>query len=76
MKEVERAEYFECGGDRERRNYGIRLHMTDGAVISRENVDCDKDSIHRLIACLQNQSLDAEQLQYILEDHLAREYTV
>ncbi len=76
MKVVERADYFECGGESEGQQYGIRLYMADNVVISRENVDCNKDSIRRLIAQLQNQSLDAEQLQYILEDHLAREYTV
>lgn len=71
MGTVKKGEWYACG-----ESYGIRLRMSDGAVLTRDDVDCSPVSVERLVECLIGQQIDGEQLQYILEDHLVKEYSV
>lgn len=71
MKTVKRGRCFNCGKD-----YGVRLELSDGSVFTLHHVDCTKASVDRLIERVRGEELDREQLQYVVEDHLTREYTL
>lgn len=71
LETVERGETYCTDGQ-----YGIRLYLSDGRVLLRDAVDTSAVSVRRLLCRLQGQETDAEQLEYLIEDHLVREYTV
>ena len=56
--------------------YNIKLHLSNGDVLNFEDVDCDKASVMRLLSRLQGAEVDEEQVWYLIQDHLVREYTV
>ena len=71
METVRRGEVYCSNGQ-----YGIRVELSDGCVLTRDAVDTSAESVRRLLCRLQGQEMDAEQLEYLIEDHLVREYTV
>ena len=65
------GEVFACGG-----TYGMRLRFENGGTLVYEDVDCEEESVQRLIARLCGEEAEEEQLRYLVQDHLVREYTL
>lgn len=55
--------------------YGITIEWEDGTVLKKHDVDPEETAVQTLSAQLLNQRTDEEQLCYIIEDFLAKQYT-
>ena len=57
------------------KTYGIRLEFTDGTVLERHDIDTSKHAVEAFAVQLLNESVDKEQLSYLIEDFLAARYS-
>ncbi len=55
--------------------YGITVEWEDGTVFEKHDVDPDKTAVQTLATQLLRESANEEQLCYIIEDFLAKQYT-
>lgn len=76
MEVVERGECCVSRDDAGCRQYGICLHLSDGSALRFEDVATSAEEAYRLVNRLRGERIDPSQLLYLIEDHLAREYSV
>ena len=61
--------------DCEKTTYGILVEWEDGTVLEKHDVDTNKIAVQNLATQLLHERINEEQLCYIIEDFLAKQYT-
>ena len=61
--------------EKEKTTYGILVEWEDGTVLEKCDIAPDKKAVQRLATQLLCERADEEQLCYIIEDFLAKQYT-
>ncbi len=55
--------------------YGITIEWEDGTVLKKHDIDPSESVVQTLAEKLLRETTDEEQLCYIIEDFLAKQYT-
>ncbi len=76
METVEWGERYVSRRSAGGRQYGIRLHLSNGRTVSVDDVDSSPIGAQRLIDRLRGEEVDSIQLYYLIEDYLASRYSL